>query len=850
VSETINIEGLTVSGFRAFLQEQTISLARGGKPISLAVFAPNAKGKSSIVDAMEFFFSEDGTLEKLGQRRSGTKAGPDALAHVLAKSVGVEVKVSLAFYGESGQFSGTRYAGREDEPPPGAVATVMARRKVDFIIRGHELRRFVEDQTPLDRYRGVSEWFGLGSLAGVPEAIRRLRLELETRTAKQSARGEREKDVARITEGEHAAWDRAVLVKWVNQSVLHPLDPALSVQELSHADSSYKTVVERREREDERAGIKSLDQVISATKAVYEVIEVRGKGEAEAADAEGASQRELGRLVEFEEAAKGLAAAEAAEREEKAKSQEAVFEEVWAAAESVLQDGSVALSACPVCDTPFAETTARTREGVEQGILVKLRTVRAYKQARQRTVDGQELAIRAKSALEASVKGLSASYAAAGMTAGKAEREAYAATLADWQAGVAAPPSVEVKAVLQAAVQKAEGERADVARARAAPSYAGAQDKIDRLLALGTELERMDAVAEEECKLLELVRAVEQHAAEEVRGHTQTVVDALRDVVKRLYEGVNESEGRTPEVHLEIAGDTKQPELNLLVDFADNRQGVVPSGYLSDSQLHTLALSLKLAAIKVLNEEVPIVVLDDIVTSYDADHRRSLAKILVKELEGFQVILLTHDERFFTYIKECAPGASWAFRRITRLRLDSGPEFHDHKVPDEHIDNKLGGGESAANEIRQAEEEWLQRICRDFRVQVEMRTIERPYDYERGELAIALHRFLKDKGISPPAVAGVRNPFLVSLQQGNVENFGSHFQPNPSASDSVGDEKTRWREFKEFRDLFKCPECGRVRFKRPRDLKGPVCAHKGCETPFTFSCQLEGSGDEGSDDGA
>ena len=413
-----------------------------------------------------------------------------------------------------------------------------------------------------------------------------------------------------------------------------------------------------------------------------------------------------------------------------------------------------------------------------------------------------------------------------------------------------APVSAGVKMVLQAAVQRTQREREKVARTGEGTSYARAQDKIDRLLGLAADLERMDAVAKEEGKLLEGVRAVEQEAAEEVREHTQAVVDSLMDVVKRFYEGVNESEGRTPEVHLEIAGDTKQPELNLLVDFAENRRGVVPSGYLSDSQLHTLALSLKLAAIKVLNEEVPIIVLDDIVTSYDADHRRSLAKILVKELEGFQVILLTHDYRFFTYIKESAPGASWVFRRITRLRLDSGPEFHDHKVPDELIDGKLGAGESAANEIRQAEEEWLQRICRDFRVQVDMRTIERPYDYERGELAIALHQFLKDKGLSPPAVAGVRNPFLLSLQQGNVENFGSHFQANPSTSGSAGDERTRWREFKEFRDLFKCPKCHRGRFKRPRGLTSPVCAHEGCETPFAFSCQLEGSGDDGLDDGA
>jgi hypothetical protein len=82
LAERISIDQLMISGFRAYLKEQIFKLSENGKPRSLAVFAPNAKGKSSLVDALEFFFSADGTLERLGQRRSGTKAGPEALKHV------------------------------------------------------------------------------------------------------------------------------------------------------------------------------------------------------------------------------------------------------------------------------------------------------------------------------------------------------------------------------------------------------------------------------------------------------------------------------------------------------------------------------------------------------------------------------------------------------------------------------------------------------------------------------------------------------------------------------------------------------------------------------------------------
>src|SRR3546814_2792612 len=79
-----------------------------------------------------------------------------------------------------------------------------------------------------------------------------------------------------------------------------------------------------------------------------------------------------------------------------------------------------------------------------------------------------------------------------------------------------------------------------------------------------------------------------------------------------------------PPVRLELPSeeDATQQRLMLLIDFASNRAGVQPAGYLSDSQLHSVALALRLAAIRTFNTRLPLIALDDVVTSYDADHRR------------------------------------------------------------------------------------------------------------------------------------------------------------------------------------------------------------------------------------
>lgn len=72
------LQSLGLSGFRAYLQPKTFDFS---KKRCLAIFAPNGSGKSSVIDALEFMFSKDGTLERLGQRTINNQAGPVAMAH-------------------------------------------------------------------------------------------------------------------------------------------------------------------------------------------------------------------------------------------------------------------------------------------------------------------------------------------------------------------------------------------------------------------------------------------------------------------------------------------------------------------------------------------------------------------------------------------------------------------------------------------------------------------------------------------------------------------------------------------------------------------------------------------------
>ena len=151
------------------------------------------------------------------------------------------------------------------------------------------------------------------------------------------------------------------------------------------------------------------------------------------------------------------------------------------------------------------------------------------------------------------------------------------------------------------------------------------------------------------------------------------------------------------------------------------------------------------------------------------------------------------------------------------------------------ITDRWNKGENAGTEMRKVEEEWLLRLCRDIAVNIRIRSAERADTSDRSELAGALAAFLRDKDLSLPLVGGGNNRFLTNLQQGTVENFDSHFQEGPYGDGSIGDEQSRWNEFKSFREFFACPGCGRFRFKRPGGMDKPVCAIEGCEAQFEFA---------------
>jgi len=829
-----SLQTLGFEGFRAFLNHMEFDFRRKR---CLAVFAPNGYGKSSIIDGMEFMFSQNGTLERLGQRAVNNQAGPSALAHNQSEEAGISPSVSISIVSGQVTADGKRVAIGSHRPIPQAAKTLNECFAVDPIIRGHALRIFVENETPEERYKSVATWLQLGPLVEVQKNIRALRSQVKTASEDMSALTRIDTQLANDTSQAVKTWDAGKTLEHINETFLAPLDPNLIIETLATSDPVYEQLKALVTEEEKQIGLAGMRQMRNAADAIWHEPTVAKDDKlgisAEIPLSRSAELTAQPFIPALEEALKALSLAKAKEKEERGKAANAVFQQLWEIAEPFFDEGERVPENCPICNTPLQDTAAGSRGAIHQHITDHLEELSDYAEAKRSLGKANGTVTHARTQLKDALKLL------LGLLDGdeselKEVVSSYSKSIVGWTQEKDIPSSDEIISKIGLFISSLERKIKNIEDKQGDHTYGKAKTIVDKLLELQNERDIAIRTREELDFLSNDLNAQAAKISGEIRQKVQVLINKIQSPMQRIYKIIQGEKAVPIRLELPSEDDTNQQRLNLVIDFAANRVGVQPSGYLSDSQIHSMALALRLAAIYRFNTAAPIIALDDIVTSYDADHRRNVVSLIAKVFDGSQIIITTHDERFFNYLKDQLNSNSWHFTRITGLDQSFGPRFADHKVNDEMIEERWNQGYSAANEMRQAEEEWLLGICRDFGVSVRIRPLERAYSYDRGELAAALAAYLSNRKLKPDLVDGVNNQFLTSLQKGEIENFGSHFQANPFGDGSIGDEQARWDEFKEFRDQFVCQKCGRTRFHRPVGLKKPVCLHKGCEMPFEF----------------
>ena len=345
------IQKLQLQGFRAFLQSQEFDFQQKR---CLVVFAPNGKGKSSIVDALEIMFSDDGTLERLGIRAVNNHAGPSALAHNLADETKTVPHVLIDFAKGKDVSTAIRPAASGKRRLPESAKTIGRYFVVDPIMRGHSLRKFVETDTPEQRYADVATWLQLGPLVDVQKNLRALRSQVKLAAEDTTALSRIDTYLAKQTANVVLTWDTLKILEYINRAVISPLDQELSLKALDASDAVYVTLTKRALSEERQLGLAGLRQIRKIATALFDRTN----------DAEFGEENISGAILVFESTVSNLSNARRLEFEERGKAADSVFQKLWQAAEPLFAEGTPDLEKCPVCSTPLADTVAGSTAGI------------------------------------------------------------------------------------------------------------------------------------------------------------------------------------------------------------------------------------------------------------------------------------------------------------------------------------------------------------------------------------------------------------------------------------------------------------------------------------------------------
>ncbi len=143
-------------------------------------------------------------------------------------------------------------------------------------------------------------------------------------------------------------------------------------------------------------------------------------------------------------------------------------------------------------------------------------------------------------------------------------------------------------------------------------------------------------------------------------------------------------------------------KLDLEVDFYGLGM-FPPMAYHSEGHQDGMGVCLYLALIgQLLKEDFRLVVLDDVVTSVDANHRRQFCKLLKDVFPSVQFIITTHDEVWARQMQSSGLIGKRAFARFHGWTVDGGPVYGQGEDSWAQIDSDLAKNDvpGAAHKLR------------------------------------------------------------------------------------------------------------------------------------------------------
>lgn len=223
--------------------------------------------------------------------------------------------------------------------------------------------------------------------------------------------------------------------------------------------------------------------------------------------------------------------------------------------------------------------------------------------------------------------------------------------------------------------------------------------------------------------------------------------------------------------------------LRLAIEFLGLTDACDPRMFLSEGHLDSLGLCLYLASARMFNPSGSLLVLDDILTSIDKEHRHRVVQLLLQEFSDFQIVLTTHDEYLFELIKSSSQArgeqSNWIFKQISRWTLDRGPESSAFEGTWDWIDANLqeDSYRQMGSALRVILEDFLKRVAEKIELKVRFHNDGKytAFDFKHAGIDNEIREKLINK--EPSDADKIRLELQRVFGTGDLINFLSHDNP-------------------------------------------------------------------------
>jgi hypothetical protein len=746
--------------FRPFRGLPDYTCKLNGKNVS--IFGGTGKGKSAIVDGIEFFFS--GSLRRFHGEGSGNIDADAAMRHVLEKG---QPSVEFVFtptnesvkrmLGGNNLLTATHPSVQKyiDQHPPAEA----------FVLRRSQLLEFIHDQDA-ERYQKYILLLGLDDIDAAQKSFVQAKELIESRLSECR---QRLSEPLQLFIDPDADWVPTnlsdILAKCAEVALPFGVDILTKWQQL---DSAISVLDARRSKE--------TKQKIDALNLAIDHLGVEVPSEIESIVATvNQLHGQLGKMqAESEEAVRGGVIGEGLK----------YFRE------------HPDITKCPLCEQKLEEGYQAVFERLAErnralGELRDLETQRSQKldaliTALQRLLDQlakeqeQDHGIYPKRDAQVLVKHHEALQEWMKLIKSTKEQEAYKDLIV--------PPVIEVVRSIRSRIHGSlVGER-DALVQPDAVALEKAVSFLQRAKNKEPEIRIGESALADSLRLRDAMRDVEEAFSRARKSAVQAIFDKIAEKVLSYYhrlhdfDDANESSECT-DLSLTSTSRAAAGGLQLTIQFLGMVNSCNPRAFLSEGHLDSLGLCLYLATVRMFNNSGSLLVLDDVLTSIDREHRHRVAELLLEDFSDFQLVITTHDEYWFNSLQEMVlvrgEQDKWRFKRIARWTLEKGPESAAYEGTWDWIESNLV--EEAYRELggslRLVLEDFLKRVADKMELKVEYHIDGK---YTAGDFQFAgIHDKLRERLIekTPNEEAAIKIDISRVFGTGDLINFLSHGNP-------------------------------------------------------------------------